>query len=82
MKKFMMKKMCDCVSCLEKPSIKKKIDASLDIYPSKNASKALFSAKMDGDWQYSLCTALKVMAAIMAIIYVMCAISRLMHKIF
>ncbi len=82
MKKNGIKMMCDCFSDLEKPCVKKKIDASLGIYPSCSSDKAVFSAKMDGNWQYSLLTALKVMAIFMAAMWLLCAMSRLWHKIF
>ncbi len=82
MKNEMMRAMGDWFSCLEKPHVKKKIDASLAIYPSKNADKAIFSARMDGNWQYSLMCALKVMAVIAVVMWLVCAMSRLWHKIF
>ena len=82
MKNMIMEELCGAMRRLERPCVKKKIDASLAIYHYKGASKPIFSAGIDGSWEYSLLVALKVMAIVAMAMWLMSRISRMLHKMF
>lgn len=82
MKNMMMQKLCGAMQSLERPCVKKRIDASLDVYSHKGASKPIFSAGIDGSWEYSLLLALKVMAIVAVAMWLISRISRMLHKMF
>ena len=82
MKNMMMKELCGALQCLERPTVKKKIDASLEVYSHKGAGKPIFSAGIDGNWEYSLLLALKVMAIMAAAMWLVSRISHMLHKMF
>ena len=82
MKNAIMKELCGAMQCLERPLVKEKIDTSFAVYPRKGAEKPMFSIGVDGSWEYSLLLALKVMAVIMAAVWLMSGISRMLRKMF
>lgn len=82
MKNMIMKELCGALQCLERPTVKKKIDASLEVYSHKGAGKPIFSAGIDGSWEYSLLLALKVMAIVAAAMWLMSRLLRMLHKMF
>lgn len=82
MKNRIMEELCGAMRRLERPCVKKRIDASLAIYPCKSAGKPIFSAGIDGSWEYTLLTALKVMAIVAAAMWLVSRVSRMLHKMF
>ena len=82
MKNKMIGKLCDMAQCLERPCVKKRIDASIGVYSHKGACKPIFSAGIDGSWEYSLLLALKVMAIVAVAMWLVSRISYMLRRIF
>lgn len=73
-----------CCSCraIDRPVVRKRIDAEIGIYGDKNASKPIVSLDIDGDWTYKLSCVLKIVAVVLLVMWVCHCVSKWMHKIF
>lgn len=67
---------------IDRPVVRKRIDAEVGIFGDRNASKPVASLDIDGEWCYKLSCVLKIMAAIMLVMWLWCRISRWMRKVF
>ena len=64
-----MKKPCELFASLEKPTVRKKIDATLDVFPNPQADKPIFTASLNGNWNYKLISALAVISSVVLFIW-------------
>ena len=73
-----------CASCraLDRPYVKKRVDASIDIYGDKAASKPTVSLGIDGEWSYKLSCALKILAVIALMVWLHRRVCRWLRRIF
>lgn len=72
----------EVVRAMNKPYVKKRIDADIEIYSDRSSQKPIFSASMDGSWDYRLLRAVEVIAVIMFIMWLICAFKRMCRRIF
>ena len=72
----------EVVRAINKPYVKKRIDADLEIYSDRSSQKPIFSASMDGSWDYRLLCAIEVIAVAMFIMWLICLLKRTCRKIF
>lgn len=72
---------CAC-RAMDRPVIRKRIDAELGIFADRSASKPVVGIDIDGEWCYKLSCALKILAIAMLAMWIMCRISHVMRKWF
>ena len=65
---------------VDRPVVRKKMDAKLGIYGDEKASRPVMSIDIDGEWCYKLSCALKVIGAAMVIMWIIHRISKMFRK--
>ncbi len=80
--KTLWNKLCCTFNTMDRPIIRKRIDAEMGIYSDRKASKPVVGIDIDGEWTYKLSCVLKIMAAVLFMMWLWCRLSRWVHKIF
>ena len=73
---------CKACHAVDRPIIRKKIDAEMGIYSDEKASRPIVGLDIDGEWCYKLSCAIKVVAAILLVAWLWCRICRMFRKLF
>ena len=75
-------KLCSSCRCLDRPVVRKRIDAEMGIFSDKTSSKPIVSMDINGEWCYKLSKVLKVMAVILLAAWLWCRFTRWLRRVF
>ena len=65
---------------IDRPVIKKQTDSCIGIYSGVDKNKPIYKMSIDGEWCLKLSFAVKVVGAILAVLWIICRICRMMDK--
>ena len=75
-------KVAKIVGRLDRPVVRKRIDAEVGIYGDENVSKPVVGLRVDGEWLYKLSSAMGVIAVVLVILWVACRVGRFFRRWF
>ena len=70
------------VERLDRPVVRKRIDAEVGIYGDEDARKAVVGLRVDGAWMYKLSSAIGVIAVVWVILWLACRVGRFFRRLF
>ena len=70
------------VERLDRPVVRKRIDAEVGIYGDEDARKAVVGLRVDGAWMYKLSSAIGVIAVGLVILWLACRVGRFFRRLF
>ena len=70
------------VERLDRPVVRKRIDAEVGIYGDEDARKAVVGLRVDGAWMYKLSSAIGVIAVGLVILWLACRVGRFFRWLF
>ena len=68
---------CKVICQPGKPQVRKKIDMTYEIYADERSDKPMFTATLDGEWDYKLFCALRIAACVLFVLWILKKLSKL-----